>query len=138
MTRDADAIPDAIDAAQRATVEGLFAAVRRGSDGVEPMMRLFRDDAVVTEGATGDLRRHVGAPKIRALVAYALRDLPPGLRLKVERIEREPDGTLRADWSAKALVIPLPWRGSDYVQLDADARVARLDIVFDGQERPTD
>lgn len=97
--------------ADRKVVDRVFDAMHARDE--KKMMPLFAANAVLIEPFSGAPRTHTGSPAIRTWFLQAVNEMPPDMKIKLDRIDM--DGTrVKADWTCTASVFPTPMRGTDY------------------------
>ena len=117
-----------VGAQQRKIVEDLFKAMQMGPGGEESMMDLFADEAVLIEPFLGEPQTHTGRTAIRQSFRDQWKNPAPDLTLVLDRVDL--DGPqVRADWTCTSPVFPSPMRGYDLFTLNADGKIARLEII---------
>jgi SnoaL-like domain len=117
-----------VSAQQRKVVEDLFRAMQMGPGGEESMMELFADEAVLIEPFSGEPQTHTGRTAIRQSFRDQWKNPLPDLNLVLDRIDL--DGRqVRAEWTCTSPVLPAPMRGHDLFTLNAEGKIARLEII---------
>jgi ketosteroid isomerase-like protein len=108
-------------------VQGVFEAMHEGPKGEAKMMALFHDDAVLIEPFSGQPQTHSGSEAIRSWFKQATREMPPGMKITLDRIDM--DGQhVRAEWTCTADVFPKPMKGYDLYAI-RDGKIARLEMI---------
>ena len=106
-------------------VESWFAAMRKGREGEEELLKLFHESAEYVEPFAGAPRHHQGKAAIRACLRESWATPLPDLSLTIVRVDV--DGPrVRAKWICESSAFPGPMHGLDVYTL-RDGLIMRLE-----------
>lgn len=106
-------------------VEKMFKAMQAGAAGLDDMMRLYTDDAVIVEPFSGEVQTHSGKADVQAFFEGTFEHGPP-LTLKMDRVDM--DGPrVKAEWTCTSPVFTGPMKGHDLFTI-VGGLIKRLEI----------